>query len=104
MKAERTQSSNVKDIHRNIYQSEITDEQWFKEKAEALNKWKSSAQRNHHIRKHYTESLDQEIKINESKSMSIMSLSMSFSVENLTDEVSALQTLKRTLNSLKCEL
>ncbi len=63
MRAEKTQSSNVKDIHRNIYQSEITDEQWFKEKAEALNKWKSFAQRNHHIRKHYTESLDQEVKI-----------------------------------------
>ncbi len=28
-----------------------------------LNEWKSSAQRSHHIRKHYTESLDQEVKI-----------------------------------------
>ncbi len=28
-----------------------------------LNEWKSSAQRNYHIRKHYTESLDQEVKI-----------------------------------------
>ncbi len=28
-----------------------------------LNEWKSSAQRSHHIKKHYTESLDQEVKI-----------------------------------------
>ncbi len=28
-----------------------------------LNEWKSFAQRNHHIRKHYTELLDQEVKI-----------------------------------------
>ena len=41
---------------------------------------------------------------NELKSMSITSLSMSSSVENLTSEASTLQTLKRTLNSLKCEL
>jgi len=33
---------------------------------------------------------------NELKSMSIMLLSMSSSVENLTSEASALQTLKRT--------
>ncbi len=57
-RTERTQDSDVKDIHRNIYQSEIADEQWLEEKAEMLNKWKSSAQHNHHIRKHYTESLD----------------------------------------------
>ncbi len=41
---------------------------------------------------------------NELKSTLITSLSMSSSVKNLTDEVSTLQTLKRTLNSLKCEL
>ncbi len=41
---------------------------------------------------------------NELKSTSITSLSMSSSVENLTDEASTLQTLKRILNSLKCEL
>jgi len=41
---------------------------------------------------------------NESKSTSVTSLSMSSSVENLTDEADASQTLKRTLNSLKCEL
>ncbi len=41
---------------------------------------------------------------NESKSTSITSLSMSFSVKNLTSEANALQILKKTLNSLKCEL
>ncbi len=41
---------------------------------------------------------------NELKSTLIMSLLMSSSVENLTSEASILQTLKRTLNSLKCEL
>ncbi len=41
---------------------------------------------------------------NKLKSTSVMSLSMSFSVENLTSEVSTLQTLKKTLNSLKDEL
>jgi len=41
---------------------------------------------------------------NELKSMSITLLSMSSSVENFTSEANALQTLKRTLNSLKCEL
>ncbi len=40
---------------------------------------------------------------NESKSTSIMLLLMSFCVENLTSEANALQTLKKTLNSLKCE-
>ncbi len=40
---------------------------------------------------------------NKLKLTSITSLSMSSFVENLTSEVSALQTLKRTLNSLKCE-
>ncbi len=63
MRAERTQDSDIKNIHRNIYQFEIIDEQWLEEKAEMLNEWKSSAQRSHHIRKHYTESLDQEVKI-----------------------------------------
>jgi len=37
MRAERTQSSDVKDIYRNIYQFEIIDEQRFEKKAEALN-------------------------------------------------------------------
>jgi len=37
MKAEKTQSNNVKDIHRNIYQSEIADEQQLEEKAETFN-------------------------------------------------------------------
>ncbi len=41
---------------------------------------------------------------NESKLTSITSLSMSSFIENLTSEVSALQILKKTLNSLKCEL
>ncbi len=41
---------------------------------------------------------------NELKLTSVTSLSMLFSVENLTSEANALQTLKRTLNSLKCEL
>jgi len=43
-------------------------------------------------------------RLNELKLMLIMLLSMSFSVENFTSEASALQTFKRTLNSLKCEL
>jgi len=63
MRTERTKDSDVKDIHKNIYQSEIADEQRLEKKAEMFNEWKSSAQRNHHIRKHYTESLDQEVKI-----------------------------------------
>ncbi len=41
---------------------------------------------------------------NELKSTLIMLLLMSSSVENLTSEANTLQTLKRTLNSLKCEL
>ena len=41
---------------------------------------------------------------NELKSTLITSLSMSSFVENLTSEVSTLQTLKKTLNSLKCKL
>ena len=41
---------------------------------------------------------------NKSKSTSVTSLSMSSFVENLTSEASTSQTLKRTLNSLKCEL
>ena len=43
-------------------------------------------------------------RLNELKSMLIMLLSMSSSVENLASEVSALQILKRILNSLKYEL
>jgi len=41
---------------------------------------------------------------NELKSTSITSLSMSSFIENFTDEANALQTFKRILNSLKCEL
>ena len=41
---------------------------------------------------------------NELKSTLIMLLSMSSSVENLTSEANALQTLKRILNSLKCKI
>ena len=63
MKTERTQDSNIKDIHKNIYQSEITDEQQLEEKAKMLNEWKLFAQHSCHIRKHYNESLDQEVKI-----------------------------------------
>jgi len=37
MRTERTKDSNIKDIHRNIYQSEIVDEQQLEEKAEMLN-------------------------------------------------------------------
>ena len=40
---------------------------------------------------------------NKLKSTSITLLSMLSSVENLTNEVSAFQTLKRILNSLKCK-
>ncbi len=43
MRAERTQDSNIKNIHKNIYQSEIADEQQLEEKVKALNEWKSSA-------------------------------------------------------------
>ncbi len=43
-------------------------------------------------------------RLNELKSTLIMSLLMSSFVENLTSEANALQTLKRILNSLKCEL
>ncbi len=63
MRAERTQDSNIKNIHKNIYQSEIADEQQLEEKVKALNEWKSSAQHSHYIRKHCNESLDQEVKI-----------------------------------------
>ena len=63
MKAERTQSNDIKNIHKDIYQSEIIDEQRLEEKAETFNEWKLFTQRSHHIRKHYTESLDQEVKI-----------------------------------------
>jgi len=37
MRAERTKDSNIKNIHRNIYQSEITDEQQLEKKAKMLN-------------------------------------------------------------------
>jgi len=37
MKAEKTQSSDVKNIHKDIYQSEIADEQQLEEKAETFN-------------------------------------------------------------------
>ncbi len=43
-------------------------------------------------------------RLNELKLTSIMLLSMSFSVKNFTSEANALQTLKKTLNSLKCKL
>jgi len=43
-------------------------------------------------------------KTNESKSTSITSISVSSSFEDLTREASTLQTLKRTSNSLECEL
>ncbi len=43
-------------------------------------------------------------KTNELKSTLITSISVSSSFEDLTKEASTLQTLKRTLNSLKCEL
>jgi len=38
MRAERTKDSDVKNFYRNIYQSEIADEQRLEEKAEMLNK------------------------------------------------------------------
>jgi len=38
MKTERTQDSDVKNIHKNIYQFEIADEQRLEEKVETLNK------------------------------------------------------------------
>ncbi len=43
-------------------------------------------------------------RLNELKLTLITLLSMSSFVENLTSEVNTLQTFKRTLNSLKCEL
>ncbi len=47
--------------------------------------------------------LIKKLRSNELKLTLITSLSMSSSVENLTNKVRALQTLKKTLNSLKCE-
>jgi len=38
MKAERTQDSDIKNIYKNIYQSEIADEQRLEEKVETFNK------------------------------------------------------------------
>ncbi len=57
-RTERTQSDDIKDDHRDIYQSEITDKQWSEEKTETLNKWKLSAQHDYHIQKHYIESFN----------------------------------------------
>ena len=48
--------------------------------------------------------LIKKLRSNKLKLMSITLLSMSFSVENLTSEVSTLQILKRIQNSLKCKL
>ncbi len=48
--------------------------------------------------------LIKKLRSNESKSISITLLLMLSSIENLTDEANALQTLKKTLKSLKCEL
>ncbi len=48
--------------------------------------------------------LIKKLRLNELKLTSVTLLSMSSFVENLTSEANALQTLKRTLNSLKCEL
>jgi len=48
--------------------------------------------------------LIKKLRSNELKSILIMSLLMSSSVENLTSEANALQILKRTQNNLKCEL
>ncbi len=48
--------------------------------------------------------LIKKLRSNKSKSMLITLLSMSFSVKNLTSEANTLQTFKKTLNSLKCEL
>ena len=48
--------------------------------------------------------LVKKLKTNELKSILITSISVSSSFEDLTREVSTLQTLKRTLNSLECEL
>ena len=43
-------------------------------------------------------------RLNELKSMLVTSLLISSFVKNLTSEANTLQTFKRTLNSLKCEL
>jgi len=43
-------------------------------------------------------------KTNELKSTSIILISVSFSFEDFTSEVSTLQTLKKTSNSFECEL
>ena len=43
-------------------------------------------------------------KTNELKSISITSISVSFSFKNLTREINILQMLKKTSNSLKCKL
>jgi len=47
--------------------------------------------------------LIKKLRSNKLKSTLITLLSMSSSVENLTSEVSTLQTFKRIQNSLKCE-
>ena len=43
-------------------------------------------------------------RLNELKLTSVTLLSMSSFIKNFASEASTLQTLKRTLNSLKCEL
>jgi len=48
--------------------------------------------------------LIKKLKTNELKSTSITLISVSSSFENLIKEASTLQTFKRTLNSLECEL
>ena len=48
--------------------------------------------------------LVQKSKTNELKSISITSISVSFSFKNLTREINILQMLKKTSNSLKCKL
>ncbi len=48
--------------------------------------------------------LIKKLRSNELKSMSITSLSILSFVENFTSEANTSQTLKKTLNSLKCEL
>jgi len=48
--------------------------------------------------------LVKKLKTNELKSTSITSISVSFSFEDLTREVSTLQMLKKTSNSFECKL
>ncbi len=62
MKAEKAQSDDIEDVHNDICQFEIIDRQWLEKKTKMLNKWKSSAQHDYHIWKHYIESSSQEVK------------------------------------------